>query len=227
MASSFNAPVDAEFFELAKSYGGFNSGPPEHQFEGRYRLQPGDTYVEAGAFWGRYGLIASHRVGPSGKVILIEPHPENIDMIERVIAHFSLTNVTLVKGGVWGFDAKLPFVFYGNPAGGRRAVDGDMDNYSEYILEVQVRSLDSLLKELKVDQIDLLACDVEGAEFEMVKGANNYLQHHKIRNVALAAYHGKTYAPDIMGFLSKKGYKDLEYHHSLPHYGGLVYGRAP
>jgi len=224
MESSFNAPVDEEFKKLAGDWGLFSTGYPEHQFEGRYRLKPGDVYVEAGAFWGRYGLVASHRVGPSGRVILIEPNPFNHQMIERMVERYSLPNVTLVKCGVWNIDGTLPFVFHGNPAGGRRAIEADKIRYPEDILEVPVRCLDTLLPELGVDLVHLLACDVEGAELELTIGCRRLLDEKKILNTALCAYHALEMPEFVMRELKEHGY-EAEYHHNLPHYGGIVYGR--
>lgn len=233
--SGFNPVVDSEFMTLVKSKEGgpgiFATGYPEHQFEGRYRLQEGDTYVEAGAFWARYGLIASHRVGPHGRVILIEGNPYNQDMIEKVVSHYQLKNVALVKGIVWSRTEETTFCISGNPAGSRKATSSDLINYPDDVIEVQAYKLDDLLSSMKIDYIDILACDVEGAEWEMVQGADKYFTSHRIRNVALAAYHDFG-APRphlfkrIIWFLEERGYQDLEYHPDLPQYGGLVYGHV-
>ena len=225
----FNPAVDAEFFELAQSIPAppdlFGSNCPEHQWEGRYRLRPGDTFVEAGAFWGRYGLIASKRVGPEGKVILIEGNPHNTDVIERVIKHYSLSNVTLVKGIVWSKDEDSKMCIWGNPAGSRRALDCDLINYPNSVVDVRAYTLDALLPELGLETVDLLACDVEGAEVEMVLGTDRYLSEGRIRNVALAAYHQAGFPEQIIDFLSKRGFVDLFYGDDLPQFGSVVYGR--
>jgi len=228
---NWNPVVDREFFVLAAAKPGlgglFHTGCPEHQFEGKYRLQPGDTFVEAGAFWGRYGLIASKRVGPEGKVVLIEGNPQNTDVIEGVIKHYSLSNVTLVKGIVWSRDEYTKMCVWGNPAGSRRAFDSDLVNYPDSIVDVRAYTLDALLPELGVQNVDLLACDVEGAEVEMVLGADRYLGEGRIRNVALAAYHQAGFPEQIMDFLRKRGFVDLFYSNDLPQFGTVVYGRRP
>ncbi len=41
-------------------------------------LQPGDTMFDVGANVGYYTLLASHRVGPDGRVIAFEPLPANV-----------------------------------------------------------------------------------------------------------------------------------------------------
>ncbi len=38
-------------------------------------LEPGDIFIDVGAHVGLHSLIARHHVGPSGKVIAIEPQP--------------------------------------------------------------------------------------------------------------------------------------------------------
>lgn len=223
----WNPPVDEEFYRLSKTIsdvGLFGTGPPEHQWEGKYKLKLGDVFVEAGAFWGRYGLIASKRVGKTGRVILIEPHPFNINMLRSTIKKYSLTNVTLVEGAVWSDDKIIDFCVEGNPAGSRKARKSDYVNYPNKIIKVQAYTLDSLLPKLSIDYVDLLAADVEAAEVEMVKGADRYFTEKRIRNVAIGAYHQTEFPETIMHILKSKDYKDLQYHGSMPHYGGIVYG---
>jgi len=231
--NNWNPPVDSEFFKLA-NYGPqlFAVGCPEHQFEGRYRLHAGDVYVEAGAFWARYGLVASHRVGPEGRVILIEGSPQNGDMIRHVVKLYGLANVEVVDGIVWSEDIETDFCVHGNPAGYRKALSNDLVNYPDDVIQVQAYKLDTLFEQLNVDTVNLLCCDVEGAEWEMVRGADRFFTEKRIRNVALAAYHdisqdvGVHGYTLIMRFLEERGYKDLEFHPDLPHYGGLIYGHA-
>lgn len=227
---NWNKPVDEEFFTLAKSIPRYDdlfvNDPPEHQWEGRYRLKEGDVFVEAGAFWGRYGLIASKRVKENGKVILIEPHPFNACMIKKAIEKYGLSNVTLVEGAVWSSNQTISFCIAGNPASARKAEDSDYKNYPGEIIKVKAYALDSLLSELSIDHVDLLAGDVEGAEVEMVKGAETFFTEHRIRNVAIAAYHHQELglSEQVIAFLKSKGYKDIFYSKDLPHYGGIVYG---
>lgn len=224
---SWNPPVDKEFMDLARSISNpdalFVSGVPEHQWEGKYRLKEGDIFVEAGAFWGRYGLIASKRVKEVGKVILIEPHPFNIRVIKNVIEKYSLSNVMLIESAVWSSNQTIDFCVEGNPASARKAQNSDYWNYPDKIIKVKAYALDFLFSELSIDHVDLLAADVEGAEVEMVKGAERFFTEHRIRNAAIAAYHAEGNPLYVLNFLHSKGYTKTFYYHSLPHYGGVVY----
>lgn len=50
-----------------------------------YQLQPGDVVLDIGAHVGYYTEYAAKKVGPSGLVIALEPHPENFKLLkERV-----------------------------------------------------------------------------------------------------------------------------------------------
>lgn len=195
-----------------------DTGTPEHNWEGHYLLKEGNVFVEAGAFWGRYGRIASRKVGPNGRVILIEASPENQRTIEALIRRDGLGNVTLVKGAVWSSKGRSSFVTYGNPAGHRLGVEADSTNFPSNVIEVDLVTLDDLLPSLGVSEVTLLSCDVEGAEIEMVKGAEKLLSTGKIKNVALAAYHAPGNSESIMEILWAKGFKALRYEE------GIVYG---
>lgn len=192
---------------------------PEHNWEGHYLLKEGDVFVEAGAFWGRYGKIASRKVGSSGKVILIEASPENQRTIEALIKRDNLTNMTLVKAAVWGSKGTSNFVTWGNPAGHRLAVGSDSISYPSNITQVELVTLDETLPSL-VDHVDLLGCDIEGAELEMVKGAKTLLEKGFIRNVAIGAYHDPGKPEQIIEILRGHGFKALKYE------DGLVYGHS-
>jgi len=208
-----------------------DTGTPEHNYEGHHLLHPGEVFVEAGAFWGRYGRIASKKVGSTGKVILIESSPENYRTIEALIARDRLENVTLVKKAVWSTSGRGQIVTYGNPSGHRLALESDRISYPSNIVNCEYDTLDNiLLNDLQITRIDLLGCDIEGAETDMVKGASELLKKGVIRNVALAAYH--SHLPDepldvptpgakeIMEILRNYGFKALKYEE------GMVFGHV-
>jgi hypothetical protein len=44
-------------------------------------LPCGGTFIDAGAHIGRYSLMADDRVGPSGRLIAIEPSPDNFALL--------------------------------------------------------------------------------------------------------------------------------------------------
>jgi FkbM family methyltransferase len=226
-SEQFNPAVDGEFRSLIGHNPPelFGTGLPEHQFEGKYRLKAGDVYVEAGAFWGRYGLIASRRVGEAGRVILIEGNPYNIEVLGKVVSHYGLKNTQAIWGAVWSEDGVIDFCTEGNPAGSRVASESDRANHPRSLVRIQSFKLDTLLQNIGVERVDLLACDIEGAEYEMIKGADRYLRERRILNLAICAYHRPGMPEKVSTFLRERGYS-VFYSGSTPQYGGVVYGRC-
>src|SRR5215204_2649978 len=67
----------------------------------------GDIVVDIGAHMGRYTIISSKRVGANGKVVAIEAHPGNFEMLNRNIELNRLTNVIPLNYAVYSKDTKI------------------------------------------------------------------------------------------------------------------------
>jgi hypothetical protein len=48
-----------------------------------FRPKQGDNFVDLDAHIGRYTMIAAKKVSPTGKVIAIEPDPENCNLLKQ------------------------------------------------------------------------------------------------------------------------------------------------
>lgn len=60
-------------------------------------LKEGDTVTDAGANTGIFTTIASFLVGDTGRVIAIEPDPENLMTLQMNIAINTLKNVKVIE----------------------------------------------------------------------------------------------------------------------------------
>src|SRR5437763_1822635 len=67
----------------------------------------GDIVVDIGAHIGLYTIISSKRVGFNGKVIAIEAHPENFEILNRNIQLNQLTNVIALNYAVYSEEERL------------------------------------------------------------------------------------------------------------------------
>jgi len=66
-----------------------------------------------------------------------------------------------------------------------------------------IQTLDSLLQELKIDRIDLLKIDAEGAELKILKRARETLIRNPQMKMALAAYHSPQQASEVVRYLKE------------------------
>lgn len=180
----------------------------EHNWEKFYALKSGDVFVEAGAFTGEYGLAASKKVGDNGKVVLIEPDPNSSKIIEKTIKEQNLSNIILVKKAIWNKKDIVKFDIHTNPV--EHKIISDNSNIpKDLIIEVEADTLDNILTELNIDNVDLFACDIEGTETELETSTNKYFNEKRIKNVAIAAYHIPGYFEILKKLLNNKGYIDV------------------
>lgn len=179
------------------------SAGPEHNWEKFYKLKKGDVFVEVGAFWGRYGMLAS--AAGCSKVILIEPSPDNVATINNVIQKGGIKNAVVVNKAVAAKKDMVNFIIRGNPAQHRVGICSD----PEYVIYVPGDRFDDIMDELNVDHIDLLASDCEGCEIELITTAEKWLSSGRIKNVAIGTYHESNNHYIVSGTLMKHGFTDL------------------
>ena len=177
-----------------------------------------DIAVDIGAHIGRYTIISSKRVGPNGKVIAIEAHPENYEMLKKNIQLNGLTNVTALNYAINSKEEESQLKLY---------LPGEEVGYTIYntimvnranpiedkFVEVNAATLDNLLLQQQQQQqngigqgqVNWIKVDVEGAEFEVLKGATNVLSKSKdiVLLIEIHNLHdGTNHYKDIIEFLS-------------------------
>ncbi len=220
---------------------------PEHPYFKYYSLKEGDIYVEAGAFLGRSGRIATGR--RCSKIVLIEPSPYHNAIIEERIRRGELYGDSEgdnsegdnsegdKDGGIWKDGIVLikkaiyrekktgdnigRFIELSRFNSGNRLGDGTGGSGSgndDKSIPMEADTIDNILNELKIDRVDLLTCDIEGNEIDLIKGADLSLRKGKIKNLALCCYHDPAFGRIAIEILEKYGYKDLKYE------DGIVFG---
>jgi FkbM family methyltransferase len=161
----------------------------EDEIVEHFRPKEGDIVVDVGAHIGRYTIIASKRVGESGKVIAIEAHPGNFEMLNRNVKLNKLTNVTALNYAVYSKESKLRLYVPGEESGFTiyNTVTTNRAKTDEKFIEVNANTLDNLLLQQQQQHIpginhadiNWIKIDVEGAEFEVLKGATDILSNSK------------------------------------------------
>jgi FkbM family methyltransferase len=174
-------PINKEDFAIMSRH--------EDEIIDHFNTKQGDIVVDVGAHMGKYTIIASKRVGANGKVIAIEAHPGNYEMLNRNIKLNGLTNVTTLNYAVYSKESKIK-LFLPDEESGYTMHHSVMFNYlsskyplqgkdNEKFIEVNANTLDNLLQKNGILQVNWIKIDVEGAEFEVLKGSANILSISK------------------------------------------------
>src|SRR5215216_5903235 len=150
-----------------------------------FRPKEGDIVIDIGAHIGRYTIIASKRVGANGKVVAIEANPSNFEMLNRNIKVNQLTNIISLNNAVYSKETKLKLYLPGEELGHTtyNTVMSDRAKNEDKFVEVSANTLDYLLQLKEITDVNWVKIDVEGAEFEVLKGATNVLS--KSKDIAL------------------------------------------
>jgi len=176
-------PIDRTIDEI------YNSENP-HYYEAYYKLEPGMTVVDAGAYAGLLTLKASKVVGPDGLVIALEPFPAAFKVLAYNVKKNRCKNVVLVNAGLWSSTCWKKLIvsktYISNTVltspSSKFGVRGHVLSLLAHLqmqhllltrrinlVEVKLTTLDKLMESLGVKQIDFLKMDIEGSEKEALK----------------------------------------------------------
>jgi FkbM family methyltransferase len=175
----------------------------------RFCPKEGDIVIDVGAHFGRYTIIASKRVGPNGKVIAIEAHPQNFELLNCNIKLNNLNNIISLNYAA--FSKQTTVKLYLKSDEPSDAIYNTLISNrvkSTDFLEVQANTLDYLLQSnlVNLEKVNWIKIDVEGAELEVLRGSTNVLANSK-DIVLLIEIHtlpdGKNHYETIMDLLSR------------------------
>jgi FkbM family methyltransferase len=174
----------------------------------RFLPKQGDIVVDIGAHMGRYTIIGAKRVGAQGKVVAIEAHPGNFEMLNRNIKLNQLTNVIPLNYAVYSKETKIK-LYLPEVESGYTIYNTIMSNRArteDKFVEVNANTLDYILQSKGITDVNWIKIDVEGAEFEVLKGASNVLS--KSKDIALLIeVHGLDNYRPILEFVSSYNFK--------------------
>ena len=170
----------------------------------------GDIVVDIGAHMGRYTIISSKRVGTNGKVVAIEAHPGNFEMLNRNIKLNQLTNVIPLNYAVYSKETKIKLYLPEEDSGFTiyNTIMSNRAGTEDKFVEVNANTLDCLLQlnQIREEEVNWVKIDVEGAEFEVLKGATNVLSKSKDIALLIEVHGSDNYKP-ILNFLNLYNFK--------------------
>jgi len=173
--------VDTDDWAVGASIAVRRVHEPEVTAALRSLICPGSVFVDVGANVGWFSLLGARIVGPSGKVIAIEPNPHNCALLKQSCTRNALTNIEVVVGAA--ADAKHWFALETDASNGRILPLGSIDSTAEPIkcsYVVPAFTLDQILSDRGVvGAVSAVKVDVEGVEDLVFRGAEQLLTSTK------------------------------------------------
>ena len=146
-------------------------------------FRPGDVILDIGAHFGRYTVPLAHTVGPQGKIFSFEPVESAFKMLSRIVDALKLKNVEVFNCAMGDGETAMQMVIPlkdGVEVQSRAALDSgnrtDADLAGCHIQEVDCETIDAFVERKQLAKLNFLKCDVEGAEYMVMKGGQKTLR---------------------------------------------------
>jgi len=142
-------------------------------------LAPGDIVIDIGANVGYDTLLASHLVGPTGRVHAIEASPHVFELLTRNLALNETANVTPYLAAVCCSVRDVPVFLHDCWNLGGSTIVPAVAQRRAVTLEATVpgRPLAAIVPESDIVAARLIKIDVEGAEWPVIQGFADLLPH--------------------------------------------------
>jgi FkbM family methyltransferase len=136
--------------------------------------KPPRTIIDAGANIGLTSVFYANRY-PGAKIIAIEPQEANFRMLKKNTEAYPM--IVAVQGALWKDNRELNIVDPGMGDWGFRTVSKPASEPASGAGQGAVRGLtvDALMRQYGMDQIDILKIDIEGSEKEVFENADAWI----------------------------------------------------
>lgn len=154
------------------------------------------TILDIGGCEGEESIRYS-RIFPFSTIYVFEPLPNNQKLVTENLIKYKVENVALVPFAVSDEEGISQFyISSGHPENQPKDLDWDFGNKSSSLLppennnlaswllfdvkiDVQTITIDSFLSQNKIDVVDFVHMDVQGAELKVLMGAKRYIENIK------------------------------------------------
>lgn len=159
----------------------YSVGQKARQNSFPYRLvKVGATVVQVGAPQDTLhaarsrGMYFSLFAGSAGKVVIIEPDADSIQVFETIKTRHQLNQIILCSTAVWS-DKRLLKIYINDAHPASNFTEGtkqyDPERLKEYrVVEIPANTIDNILADHDIHRVDLVSITTNGAEREILKG---------------------------------------------------------
>jgi len=159
------------------------------------------VFVDIGANIGKYTVMVGKRLGSNGKVIAIEPEPENFQALLKNVEANRLQNVVPLNIACCSANGEARLYLHRYAPGLHTMAANHKRQLCREVI-VPGRTLDSILNEFAIEKVKLIKIDVEGAELEVLKGAIELLRHSQELRIIIEVWHEES-----LKFLTGLGFR--------------------
>ncbi len=181
-------PTTDNLYELISNYWIISAVFIADCYNGKELIKKQDIVLDVGANVGLFSILASKKT--KNKIYSFEPYSLNYKCLVKNLKNNNVYNVIPIPKAVGEKKGIRKLFFNPEKTAGcslyKEISDFDMGGYED----VKVISIDEFVKEQKLKRVDIIKADIEGAEMELLKGAEKTIKKFKPK-IMISAYHRK------------------------------------
>lgn len=136
-----------------------------------------DVVLDVGANIGKYVIHTANLVGTKGKVVALEPFDDTFNILcENIKENGFKEIVKPIRIAASNKKGNARMYFLKNWWGLNSIVETPGENY----VDVNTDTIDSILTDLKIKEVNWMKIDVEGAEYDVLSGSINTLKKNNV-----------------------------------------------
>ena len=185
------------------------------------QARPGTVAIDVGANVGMFTVPLALAVGPSGRVLTIEPSPDNVARLESNLELNSLENVIVEPIAVGDKAGELVLQLASDPGFHSTAELSELRSVDEN-LTVPADTLDQVWLRAHAPAVSFIKIDTEGSEDAVLRGAEQILR--ACQPVLLIEAKGGDRVRELDNWLGRFGYSRTRHRGFAP--GNYAYSGA-
>lgn len=171
----------------------------KYRLPGVVEVEPGDCVVDCGGYVGGFSMDNAEI---AGQIHIFEPHPANVDCIQRNFAAYPSVHVH--QCGLFDKSGTLPLNVSSSSVEHSFLAPDDGEALGK--IEVPIYTLAEMAKKLNLPQIDFCKVEAEGVEPEVIFGLGN-LRPRKVAVDVSPERDGSSPREPIEAWLTERGYE--------------------
>ena len=172
------------------------------------------TIIDIGAHYGYFSIFASKNLDKDSKIISIEPSSTNFNQLNRNFKDCKTSNINTFNIAIGGEQGEVKLY---------KSKSVNHSVFKDYALlkrnleyeDVEMNTLENLIKDNNLDKIDFLKMDCEGAEYSILENTPKNI-FNKITTISLEFHDLKDKgftAQKILDILKENKFKIVKYHY--------------
>lgn len=140
----------------------------------------GATILDIGAHIGLFSAVAAKVTGEQGRIYAFEPAPNTLPVLEQTIRINQLGSQVCPVNQAMGSQAgSITFYISDDEADNSNSLVAYKEDRKLNGVEVQMNTIDHFAASMHLEKIDFIKIDVEGAEYDTLRGGLEVLKTHR------------------------------------------------